>query len=508
MTAGLGRSLVITLALLSLFCAGAASGTEHGGEESDFADLMAFYDHGEGNFTTLEPGDSFIFIDTVEYSAFNSTMGATEVWFESTGSSIYSKRLPLLGEPSDIKKGARVRFNVTIIEHPSTGREWFSCDLDQAKVLEEAPEGLTEGNSIKVFGFRIGLDFLPGSLQVPLIRSIVVFSAWMVITIALWYTTLGIIKLADRTQIRLNTKIIKILRVPFFTIVLLYGLLLSIALLEPPHELMSTLYSFYEIAVIILMAVILVKFFKNVLFVYLAHIAQRTENKADDILIPVANKVIAVVIWVAAGVMVMGKIGIDVSFFIAGLGIAGLVIAFAAQDTLSNFFSGLILLVDRPFKEGDWIQLDEKEIYQVREIGLRSTRLFNAFSNEIVTIPNNRISEHMFSNLSEPDLRGRKTIKVGVGYNSDPRKVGQILVDEVNAHPEVLVDPHHSTIYRFTDYGDSALQFSVTFWLNDFNEQWRVASELRERIYYRFSKEGIVIPYPQRVVHMVKDAKS
>jgi small-conductance mechanosensitive channel len=505
MTLGRGTYLLTVSALIALVAVtGAAKGGSYGGDDKDFSDLLGMYSAEGGNFTALAPGDTYVFTDIVAHIMFNTTTGNTEIWLESTGSSIYSPHLPLLGESSDIERGAKVQFNVTIFEVPGTGGEWFSFDREDVKVLKEAPEGLTDGNSIKVMGFRIGLDFLPKELQVPFVRSLVVFIGWMGFTFCLWWATIIAIKLADRSKIRLNKTIINILRMPFFTIVLIYGLLLCVALLEPPHTLMRVLYSLYEVSVIVLVSIILVKFSKNVLFVYLAQFAQRTENKADDILIPVLNKVISVVIWVVAVIMVLERLGVDVSVFLAALGIGGLVIAFAAQDTLSNFFSGVVLLIDRPFKEGDWIKLDEK-VYQVRDIGLRSTRLLHSYSNQIVTIPNNRISDHLFSNLNVPDLHGRTSIAVGVGYGCDPRKVGQVLVDEVKAHPDVFEDKQHSTIYRFIDYGDSSLRFEVTFWVKDFNEQWRVCSELRERIFYRFAREGIEIPYPQRVVHLKKD---
>ena len=506
MTMGNWVSCIIALAMIVLASTGAAKGAYYGGASEDFSDLISLYSPGSGNFSSLEPGDTYTFTDMVSYSRFNQSSGNTEIWFESTGSAPSSYRIALLGEEVSLtfKEGAKGRFDVTVVPTKTPGGEWIECSLDAAVVIKKAPSGIADGNSIRVLGVRIGLDFLPESLQVPLIRSMVVFFAWMIFTLVLWWATILIIKLADRTKIKLNTSMIKILRVPFFTIVLIYGLLLCIALLEPPDGLMTGLNKIYEIAVIVLVSIILVKFFKNVLFVYLAFLARKTQNKADDILIPILNKVVAVVIWVAAGILMLGRFGIDVSVFIAGLGIAGLVIAFAAQDTLSNFFSGIILLIDRPFKEGDWIQLDEK-IYQVREIGLRSTRLFHSFTNQVVTIPNNRISDHMFSNLNEPDTLGRTTITVGVDYGSDPSRIGQILVEEVRTHPEVLEDADHISMYRFIDYGESALKFTVTFWVKDFNEQWRIASELRERIFYRFAREGVTIPYPHRVVHMVKD---
>jgi MscS family membrane protein len=260
----------------------------------------------------------------------------------------------------------------------------------------------------------------------------------------------------------------------------------------------------YVSGLIMVGAYIASKVFREVIIVYLKVISSKTETKADDVLVPILGKVISVVIWVVAGILLLESIGIDITVFVAGLGIAGLVIAFAAQDTLSNFFSGVMLMLDRPFKEGDWIMLNEK-IYQVRDIGLRSTRLHHALTNQLVTIPNNRISDHMFSNLSEPDMLGRIDVEVGVTYKVPPKKVGQVLLDITHAHKDVFNDSEHKAFYRVKAFADSSITYTITFWVRDFNEQWRVASEVREAIYERFAAEGIEIPFPQRVVQIKQD---
>jgi small-conductance mechanosensitive channel len=112
----------------------------------------------------------------------------------------------------------------------------------------------------------------------------------------------------------------------------------------------------------------------------------------------------------------------------------------------------------------------------------------------------------MFSNLSEPDTFGRRTLKFGVSYTTDIEKMKKIVHDIVAAHPGVQCDDDHSIIVRFNDFGDSALNWAVTFFVKDYNDQWAIASDIRHEMYHRFAKEGIEIPFPQRVVHMMGNA--
>jgi len=496
--------LVVLAAALPIL--GQAAALHAGGPENDFKALQGLYDPVSRDYSGLEPGDTYLFEDIISISIAEGS--GTRLWFRSTGGGELRPSVFLPGDHTQqLRPGTHVEVNVSIAEvlEGNSTEEQLDCIIEDIIIVKRSSSDndiISEEGSITVLGVDVPLDFLPEPVDTPLVRALVVFVGWMVLTIVLWMVTKGLIHLGDRTKLKLDTKVVKVIKVPFFIAVLLYGVLLCFALLEPPDGLMELMRRIYRIFMIILFALMISRIFKKVVYVYLKDLAKKTHSETDDVLIPVLDKIVTVVVWIAAGVLVLDGIGVDVSVFIAGMGIAGLVVAFAAQDTLSNFFSGIILLIDRPFKEGDWIMMDGK-VYQVKDIGIRSTRLFHSFSNQIVTIPNNRISDHLFSNLNEPDQHGRTSIEVGVGYSSDPRMVGQVLVDEVRSHPETLEDDDHVIFYRFDSYGDSSLQFSVTFWVKDFNDQWRIASELRERILYRFAREGIEIPFPQRVVHMV-----
>ena len=474
-------------------------------ETVTFEEIYRDYDEDSGDFTDLEPGDSLELLDYVDQIHYWDEGGYTEMWFESTGSGLYSTpSLKLTGDlTKEISRNDKIKVVVTVVDAPYGNKtvERLNADVGSTKVVIEGDDDIIlDSETINILGYEIKMTALPENLQTPWFKFAIVMAAWVLITLVVWVIIRVLVKIADRTKTDLDKKLIRIVKLPFFIIVLLYGVILSVTMLEPSDTVLRILTIAYRSLTIILIAVIAVKVFHNVIMLYLKILSRKTETEADDVLVPVIGKIVTVVVWIIAGILFLDTFGVDVTVFVAGMGIAGLVIALAAQDTLSNFFSGIMILLDRPFKEGDWILMDDK-VYQVRNIGLRSTRLLHSFSNQLVTIPNNRISDHIFSNLNEPDFLGRITVSVGVSYKSDPDKVAEILMDVVKKHPETYQDQDHSNFYRFNEFGDSSLLFAVTFWVKDFNDQWRIASDVRRTIYKRFEEEDIEIPFPQRVVH-------
>ncbi|MGA1865927.1 MAG: mechanosensitive ion channel family protein [Thermoplasmatota archaeon] len=487
-------------------------------EVEDLQSLLDMYNPDSGRFGDIETGSFISFQDEVSYigTLSESTVeGGMEVSVEKSYMILASNE-----ERSDelfmlkfhdtelvekIKVGAKVAITIRISEHIVDNRsiQYIRPHSEVEIVKQGRDDGVVKETYIEIFGISIPVSFLPKEYRTPFVRFLIVFAIWAVAALLIWLLFMVVVKLSRRTKTEVDQQILGIITGPFFIVFLLYGLIISISQFDLDHRLLDILDKAYRAVTIILVAYIAVKVFRKVIMAYLKVFSKKTETQADDVLVPILGKVATVVIWIVAIVLFLKVFGIDITVFIAGMGIAGLVIALAAQDTMSNFFAGLMILIDRPFKEGDWIEM-EGSTYQVKHIGMRSTRLFHTVSNQVVTIPNNRISDHMFSNLSEPDYLGRKTVEVGVSYKHDPRKVGALLLEIANSHSDTLVDNDHQSFYRFNSFGDSSLNFAVTFWVRDFNDQWRVASEIRERIYDRFEKEGIEIPFPQRVVHMTQ----
>jgi MscS family membrane protein len=196
-------------------------------------------------------------------------------------------------------------------------------------------------------------------------------------------------------------------------------------------------------------------------------------------------------------------LGISFTAVFASAGIAGIALALAARETLANFFGGISILMDRPFKTGDFILLESGERGMVVDVGMRSTRLLTRDDIQIA-IPNSVITNTKIVNESAPQNRFRVRIKVGVAYGSDIDRVEQTLL--AIAAENQLVSPSPDPRVRFRAFGDSALDFELLCWARRPLDKGRLVHELNQAIYKAFKAESIEIPFPQRDVHLIKDA--
>lgn len=193
-------------------------------------------------------------------------------------------------------------------------------------------------------------------------------------------------------------------------------------------------------------------------------------------------------------------IGVDVSVLLAGSAALLVGIGFGLQNVFSDFISGIIILVDASVKVNDVIELNGL-IGSVTEINFRTTTVMTRDEKYII-IPNSQLTSSQLINWSHSKITSRFEVTVGVDYGSDIEKVIQLLEEAVKLHPKVLSKP--KPFVRFTDFADSSLNFTVLFWSDDLFRIENVKSEIRIEIFKLFKKNGIQIPFPQRVVHIAK----
>jgi small-conductance mechanosensitive channel len=222
----------------------------------------------------------------------------------------------------------------------------------------------------------------------------------------------------------------------------------------------------------------------------------------DDLLVPVLEKVGAAVIVALVGVFLFKALGVDLSFLLAGGLVLGLVVSFAAQDTLSNFFAGIFILIDQPFREGDELMLETGEICRVDDIGLRTTKLFHFKNNQQMILPNNELATKRIINMSYPDPMYRLVLDVGVAYGSDLRKVKGILDEVGRSHESVIKDERHAPSVFVKEFGDSSINFEVRVFIPSSRHRNPVATDLIIAIKDAFDKADIEIPFPQRDIWM------
>jgi MscS family membrane protein len=237
---------------------------------------------------------------------------------------------------------------------------------------------------------------------------------------------------------------------------------------------------------------------------YAADVATRTRQPVDTQFIPLIRKMATVFIFVMAAVILLKGYGYDISTLVVSLGVGSLAIGLAMQQTLSNMIAGFTIMLDRPFRIGDRVQLSSGEIGDVLEIGLRSTRVL-AFDLSTVIIPNSQMVNDRIVNLSFPDQRSRPILKLGVAYGSDPDRVRSAISEVLAAERTVEKQPAPSI--NFTGFGDSAMNVAVRFTVAHYRDGGDAVDAVMRGITRKFTEEGIVIPYPVRVVVHGGDAR-
>jgi MscS family membrane protein len=228
---------------------------------------------------------------------------------------------------------------------------------------------------------------------------------------------------------------------------------------------------------------------------FAGRVAARTESRVDDELVPIINRLFQVLVWAVALVVVFDHFGIQVSSLLVALGAGSLAFALAAQETLANMIGGFIIFIDRPFRTGDRIELENGTRGDVQDIGLRSTMILT-FENTILVVPNAQIVKEKVTNLSYPDPKIRIMVNLGVAYGSDLDRVKQIVLEVARAHPKILDDPEPRVF--FLDFGDSSLDLRLIARTGDYLDQWALTEEIRMGIWRALVREGIGIPFPQR----------
>ncbi len=203
-------------------------------------------------------------------------------------------------------------------------------------------------------------------------------------------------------------------------------------------------------------------------------------------------------IWIGGGIWALSFVGFNVSAFIAGLGVTGLVLGFALQDISRNFTAGALLMLQEPFNFGDYIQVAGYE-GTVTDIQLRATELL-APDGVKVLIPNGDVFTNTIRNFTKTNRR-RVELTVGVAYDSDLEQVTRVALDAIREVPGLLNDPE--PILFFHEFGDSAIVFSIRYWFDTTENDVFMARDIGVKaIKTAFEREGIEIPFPIRTILM------
>ena len=292
---------------------------------------------------------------------------------------------------------------------------------------------------LTIFGFDIPLPEALQFLATPVGFLVLNLAAWILAAILVNLVLLRLLKFVTRQLAGdLEDIVLAILRGPLIILILLYGILSTLRGLGLPPEVMLIVERVGTTILVIVITHILGRTIRDVIVYYGERWALKTETRLDDVLVPVLNLFGPLLLLIAAALIILPMWGVDVNSVLVGAGVIGLVLGLALQETLSNIFGGLSLLMEGSFKVGDLIQLPDGRICEVLRLGMRSTTLFSLDEHATIYLPNKNLASDIIFNLTKPAPDQKYCIDVTVDSRADLAQVQHLLRKIANGHPAVL----------------------------------------------------------------------
>jgi small-conductance mechanosensitive channel len=336
---------------------------------------------------------------------------------------------------------------------------------------------------------------------------VVPFAVLAVVVIAGWFARRILFRVlgtwASRSKGRIDDLAIDALRGPFMLWVIILGLHLAVQSSDLPARVTALIAKALLILWIVSLTVAGAKLAGSLVKVY-------GSGVASALPVTTLTQSMASFAVATAGILILlDTLNISVTPILTALGVGGIAVALALQDTLSNLFAGFYVSIAGQVRVGDYVKLDSGEEGYVTDISWRSTTL-RALPNNLIVVPNAKLAQAIVTNYHLPEKRMSLLLPVSVSYESDPEAVEQILLQEAFAGAKeikgLLAEP--APFVRFIPgFGNSSLDFTLICQVAEFVDQYGVQHEMRKRIFKRFRHEGIEIPFPIRTLY-IKDASN
>ena len=307
-------------------------------------------------------------------------------------------------------------------------------------------------------------------------------------------------RLTRKTKTDLDDIAIKIISKPIDLVIVLIGLNIALTFLTAAQPFMNLISKIFFVLYTLVITLTLSKIV-NVLIMHWFRVQKKFERTPKLI-----SKIISIIIFLIAVLIILDYFEISITPLIATLGVGGLAVGLALQNTLSNFFSGLHLLSDQPIKVGDFVELEGKSISGfVEDIGWRSIRI-KTLSEKLVIIPNSTVADSVITNVSMPNLESSVKVDCGVGYGTDLKKAENIALDAAKDLQKKLdyAVTDHEPVLRYNSFGDSNIDFFVVLRAVEPGSISKLRHDYVKALKEAFDKANIEISWPVRVIHKAK----
>jgi len=340
----------------------------------------------------------------------------------------------------------------------------------------------------------------------PIISAVIIIAASAFIGKLLKYLLNTIFKrLFAYTKTTLDDRILDVVRGRVVTLSVIAGFFIGIRVIRQHvtveeityHQILDYLSIALYIILVFVITRLISRIIESMFEWYMDEVSEKTQSNITATVAPLTKKIIDVILFMIAGMIVLDHFGINIGSLIVSLGVGSLAVALAAQETVANMIAGFVILVDQPFRVGDRIKLPSGEEGDVYKIGLRSTHILN-FDNNLVVVPNSELVKNRLVNYSFPGNETRVLVEVRVAYGTDMENARKVLLTLAGNHPDILKNPEPRIF--FMDFGESGIQLRLSARTSHFDKKFDIETTLREQIYKSFAEAQIVIPLPQRVI--------
>jgi len=301
---------------------------------------------------------------------------------------------------------------------------------------------------------------------------------------------------SKHTKTQIDDIIISAVKGPFIIWALILGIYIAIEFSVLPENVIDIAHKVLLVLIVLSVTLVLANLSVKLI---------KTYSSKFEVALPVTSltqNVSRVVIFAVGILIILKSLKIDITPILATLGVGGLAVALALQDTFSNFFAGFHIIASKQIRIGDYVKLDSGEEGYVTDITWRTTKI-KMLPNNVVLIPNEKLIKVIVTNYYLPDKELAVLVNVGVHYNSDLQKVEKVTCEvakEVMKNVQGGVQEFQPFI-RYHTFADFSINFTVILRAKEFVDQYLIKHEFIKRLHKRFAQEGIIIPYPIRAIN-------
>ncbi|HUT27591.1 MAG TPA: mechanosensitive ion channel family protein [Methanomassiliicoccales archaeon] len=307
-----------------------------------------------------------------------------------------------------------------------------------------------------------------------------------------------------KTSSQWDDVIIEVIKHPLFLLVLVFGMISSLEILELDPGLVADLELAYLLTLVVIGALLAYRLLVKLVVGYGRARSKNTSSDLDDAMVNAVEMIGKIIIPVAAIFIMAGILGMDLGGAILGLGFLGIIIGYALQPTLGNFFSGLQLMIDRPFKVGDRVPLENGHTAEVRKIGMRITTLHDLDTSEDIIVPNSLIENQTIINMNAPDVRYKVNVKVRVGDFENAGRIEELMM-EASRRTSQILQGDNAPVVRVSEIKDGRMLLTIFIWVDTVFNRHIARTEYRTNLYKVFNENGVEFALPRKMVWLNRE---